>query len=64
MFETIEIGDDAPILEEKLRRNTSALVDIKAEYDDVQYWLNRAIAEVYAAKLEEAKKKPDTQGIK
>jgi hypothetical protein len=64
MFEQIEIGDETVELEEKLRKNTSALVDIKTEYDDVQYWLNQAIAEVYKDKLEQAKKKPDTQGIR
>jgi hypothetical protein len=63
MFEIIEPGDGTAELEEKLRKNGAKFLEIQAEYNDVQYWINQAIALVYAEKLEEAKKKPDTQGV-
>jgi hypothetical protein len=64
MFEAIEIGDSVIELQQKLMRNTDKMVAIQAEYNEVQKWINEAIAIVYVDILEKAKKKPDTQGIR
>ena len=63
MFEQIGIGDSIIELQQKLMRNTDKMVTIQAEYNEVQEWLNKAISVVYKDKLEQAKKKPDTQGV-
>ena len=64
MFEQIGIGDSVIELQQKLMRNTDKMVKCQAEYNEVQKWLNEAIAIVYVDILEKAKIKPDTQGIR
>lgn len=64
MFEIIETGDGENKLEEKLRNNTAKFLEIQAEYNNTQYYINQEIAVIYAERLEEARKKPDTQGVR
>lgn len=62
-WKIIEPGDDIAALERKCAENTKNLGEIKAEYNDVQKWINKAIATVYAERLFAARQKPDTQRL-
>ena len=62
-WKIIEPCDDISALERKCAENTKKLGEIKAEYNDVQYWINQAIAVVYEQRLHDARKKPDTQRL-